>query len=113
MSFNAPENPSIARTSVLSEFDEMVMAPNFARKTSVMPKPKENLFKMKTYSKTKTTKKASLLPDIPEEAQESYLTKELEMNPLLRELVLKEVLFIALGSATYQNLESKLRSCVM
>lgn len=77
------------------------MMPQFSRKTSVMPKPKQQTFKMKTYSKTKTTKKSSMLPTIPEEAQESYLTKELEMNPLLRELIVKEVLFLAVGSSTY------------
>jgi hypothetical protein len=75
-----------------------------------MPRPKDKTYKLKTFSKNKTQKKNTILHSIPEEEQESYLTREIEINPLLRELVSKDVIFLALGSSTFQNLETKLRN---
>jgi len=62
------KNPSIARTSDISQYpNEFLVSSLFERRTTIMPKPKDHSYKLKTYSKSKTTKKKAMLPTISEE----------------------------------------------
>ena len=56
------DEPSIARTSNVQSEKELDMGSfSLIKRQSVMPLPKDKLYKLKTYSKTKTQKKVALL----------------------------------------------------
>ena len=59
---------SIARTSDLgSEYVDQLDSLAFQRRESVMPKPKNKMFKLKTYTKNKIQKKAKLTKELPDD----------------------------------------------
>ncbi|CDW75782.1 UNKNOWN [Stylonychia lemnae] len=110
---------SIARTSnvdsIYRAMDESFDPQAFTLRETVMPKPKEKIFKLKTFSKTVTQIKKTISKKSESIllTQDLALTQQIEGNPLLRELVTKDALIVALGSTTFQNLENKIRLQMM
>eukprot|EP00347_Sterkiella_histriomuscorum_P005365 403356888 len=109
---------SIARTSNVDSIynqnkNQFIDTMALSKRETVLPMGKDKYFKVKTFSKTSTQIKKTLSKPTDLASQELYLTQQVESNPLLRELITKEVLILALGSATFQNLDSKLKSIMV
>lgn len=87
------------------------------RREPIIPNIKDRSFKVKSHNKQKTQIKKRLLHahhrELTEEEQEAMLTQQIERDPLLHELITKEVLVMAISSSTYQNLAGQIKKQVM
>jgi len=107
------KRPSIARSSVASELQELDNqiadeTMNIIRREPVVAGTKDKAFKVRTYAKNATQLKRKLdnglLDTIPEETRDLALAQTIGKDLILQDLIAKETLLLAVSSATYQGL---------
>ena len=71
----------------------------------MVPMPKNKSFKVKIYNKAKSQIKSNFTfgtnTGIMPQDEEAILTSQISRDSLLQELISKEVVLLAIGSATY------------
>jgi hypothetical protein len=87
------------------------------RREPIVPAQRDKSFKVKSHLKHKTQIKKKLAhfhhQELTEEEQEVILTQQIEKDPLLHELITKEVIIMAISSTTYQNFADQIKRQVM
>ena len=72
----------------------------------IEPAPKDKSFKLMNYKKTKHDKKVTFMETIPEDMKD-LIESKMETDKSLKSLLDCEMVLIAVGSSTYQNLHEK------